>query len=113
MTCTRRNHIDCQVMKSDYKKLGHKKPGLWMEDFFVIFFFCRMAWTGGRSQSPKEILHILSSSPPLHFVRVELEHVETAGWEQDGATEMEQGETTGMRRDETIGMGQDETTGMG
>jgi len=33
MTCTGGNHIDCQVMKSDYKKLGHKKPGLWTEDF--------------------------------------------------------------------------------
>ena len=35
----RRNHIDCQVMKNYYKKPGHKKPGLWMEDFFVILFY--------------------------------------------------------------------------
>ena len=80
----------CRVIKSDYKKPGHKKPGLWTEDFFVIFvFFCRMAWTGGRSWSPKEILRTLNSCPLLLFVRVESEHVETAGWEQDGATEME------------------------
>ena len=58
-----------------------------------------MAWTGGQSRLPKEILRTLSSSPLLHFVRVELEHVETAGWEQDGATEMGQGEPTGMGRD--------------
>ena len=88
-----------------------------------------MAWTGGQSRSPKEILLTLSSSPLLHFVRVDSEHVETAGWEQDGATEMEWGKTTGTRQDETIrtgwdettrtgrdettGTGQDETTGMG
>src|SRR5882724_3198054 len=72
-----------------------------------------MAWTGGRSRSPKEILHTLSSSPLLRFVRVESEHVETARWEQDRATEMERGETTGTRQDKTIGMGQEETTRMG
>ena len=72
-----------------------------------------MAWTGGQSWSPKEILHTLNSSPLLHFVRVESEHVETAGWEQDGATEMGQGETTGTGWDETIRMGWDKTTRMG
>jgi len=25
-------------MKNDYKKLECKKPGIWTEDFFVIFF---------------------------------------------------------------------------
>src|SRR5882724_3035071 len=103
MTCTRRNHIDCRVMKSDYKKPGHKKPGLCMEDFFV--FFCRMAWTGRRAWSLKKILCTLNSSLLLHFARVESEHVETVGWEQD--------ETTWMGWDKTTGMGRDETTGTG
>src|SRR5882724_7432533 len=81
--------------------------------FFCNFCnFCRLAWTGGRSQSPKEILHTLNSSPLLHFVRVELEHVETGRWEQDRATKMGWGETTRMGQDKTIGTGWDETTGM-
>jgi len=33
----RRNHIDCQARKNEYKKLGGKRPGLRMGDYFVIF----------------------------------------------------------------------------
>jgi len=36
---TRMNHTDFWVRNNEYKKLGCKKPGLRMCDFFVIFFF--------------------------------------------------------------------------
>ena len=60
MACMRRNHINFQVMKNDYKKLGCKKPGLWMEDSFVIlFFFCGRTWTGRQSSWAQKVSFVL------------------------------------------------------
>jgi len=38
-TSMRRNHVDCWAQKNEYKKLGHKRPGLRTGYFFVIFHF--------------------------------------------------------------------------
>ena len=66
MTCTRRNHIYCWVMKSDYKKLGRKKPGLWTEDFFVIFFF--VGWPGLEDDCGHPRRSFILSTPLLSFI---------------------------------------------
>jgi len=84
MACMRRNHINCQVMKNDYKKLGHKKPGLWMEDFFYNFFFCGMTWTGRWAWSPKKVLCTLYPSPLFSIEGLTWNNLRLPGWNKMG-----------------------------
>src|SRR5882672_7092720 len=100
----RRNHIDCQSMKKEYKK-----PGLMSDDFFVIsWVFLRIPELKDKPGQPETLLSYptLVYSSPISVIDLRAGLDETDGLV--GMTRRQ--DNTGMTgRDNTMATGRDST----
>src|SRR5882672_9900208 len=122
--CTRRNHIDFWSMKKEYKK-----PGLMMDDFFVILWvFLRMPELKDEPGQPETFLSYptLLYSSPISVIDLRAGLDETDGLDGmlmrqddtgmtggDNMMAMGRDSTRMMSRDDVMMMGRDDTRMMG
>src|SRR5882672_10831010 len=122
--CTRRNHIDFWSMKKEYKK-----PGLMMDDFFVILWvFLRMPELKDEPGQPETFLFYptLLYSSPISAIDLRADLDEMDGVDGMMMRRNDMGMMGGddmmvmgwdsmrmMSRDDTMMMGQDDTRMMG
>src|SRR5882672_7440523 len=121
---TRRNHIDCRSTKKEYKK-----PGLMLDDFFVVsWVFLRMPELKDEPGRPETLLSyptLLYSSPILVIdLRAGLDEMDgldgmTTRWDDMGMTGGDNMMATGQdstrmtSQDDTMMMGRDDMRMMG